>query len=267
MVGILFAGFLYNGGEGFKSGTIFYIVTILLFIGAALVTLTSRRIKTKRSPAEETTTNNGEGANRGFDEQDARTYRWFLIALIVIIMGAASINQIFLLFLPLKGGLNATDPEMSLVLTAWTVGGMIASIAAGRLSDKIGRAKVLLLGLFVAILTPPLYSLAHNVPLMALTYGLNGVSFWTIQTVGFVFSGDLIPEHGRGRLLSRYNAVMALSWGPAGVLIGGPLADIQVKSLGLSTYTAYVNTFYASSIILAFGTILFAVKVAKFKLK
>jgi hypothetical protein len=60
---------------------------------------------------------------------------------------------------------------------------------------------------------------------------------------------------------------MALSWGPAGVLIGGPLADIQVKSLGLSTYTAYVNTFYASSIILAFGTILFAVKVAKFKLK
>jgi MFS family permease len=267
MVGILFAGFLYNDGEGFKSGTIFYIVTILLFIGAALVTLTSRRIKTKRSPAEETTTNNGEGANRGFDEQDARTYRWFLIALIVIIMGAASINQIFLLFLPLKGGLNATDPEMSLVLTAWTVGGMIASVAAGRLSDKIGRAKVLLLGLFVAMLTPPLYSLAHNVPLMALTYGLNGVSFWTIQTVGFVFSGDLIPEHGRGRLLSRYNAVMALSWGPAGVLIGGPLADIQVKSLGLSTYTAYVNTFYASSIILAFGTILFAVKVAKFKLK
>ena len=267
MVGILFAGFLYNDGEGFKNGTIFYIVTILLFIGAALVTLTSRRIKTKRSPAEETTTNNGEGANRGFDEQDARTYRWFLIALIVIIMGAASINQIFLLFLPLKGGLNATDPEMSLVLTAWTVGGMIASVAAGRLSDKIGRAKVLLLGLFVAMLTPPLYSLAHNVPLMALTYGLNGVSFWTIQTVGFVFSGDLIPEHGRGRLLSRYNAVMALSWGPAGVLIGGPLADIQVKSLGLSTYTAYVNTFYASSIILAFGAILFAVKVAKFKLK
>jgi len=267
MVGILFAGFLYNDGGGFRSGTIFYIVTILLFIGAALMTLISRGIKAKSTREEQATTNNGEVTNGKRNEQDARTYRWFLVALVVIILGAASINQIFLLFLPLKGGLNATDPEMSLILTAWTIGGMIASLAAGRLSDKIGRAKVLLLGLVLAILTPLFFSLAHSVPLMALVYGINGVSFWTIQTVGFVFSSDLIPEHRRGRLLSRYNAVMALSWGPAGVLIGGPLADIQVKSLGLSAYAAYVNTFYASSIILAFGTILFAVKVARFKRK
>jgi MFS family permease len=272
MVGILFAGFLYNDGEGFKSGTIFYVVTILLFIGAALMTLTSRGIKTKSTEEGQTKTNNQKVANDKHandkrDEQNARTYRWFLVALIVIIMGAASTNQILLLFLPLKGGMNATDPEMSLILSAWTIGGMIASLAAGRLSDKIGRVRVLLIGLILAILTPMLYSLAYNVPFMALIYGLNGVSFWTIQTVGFVFSGDLIREHERGRLLSRYNAVMALSWGPAGVLIGGPLADIQVRSLGLSAYAAYVNTFYASSIILASGTILFAVKVAKFKLK
>jgi MFS family permease len=164
MVGILFAGFLYNDGEGFKSGTIFYIVTILLFMGAALMTLTSRRMKAKCTSEEETTTNNEEAANGRFDKQDARTYRWFLVALIVVILGAASINQIFLLFLPLKGGLNATDTEMSLILTVWTIGGMIASLTAGRLSDKIGRAKVLLLGLIVAILTPLLYSLAYNVP-------------------------------------------------------------------------------------------------------
>jgi MFS family permease len=121
--------------------------------------------------------------------------------------------------------------------------------------------------LALAILTPLLYSFAYNVPLMALVYGLNGVSFWTIQTVGFVFSGDLIPEHRRGRLLSRYNAVMALSWGPAGVLIGGPLADIQVKSLGVSSHAVYVNMFYISSMIVAAGTILFALKVAKLRLK
>jgi MFS family permease len=266
LVGILFAGFLYNDGQGFKNGTIFYIVTILLFIGAALMTLTSRRIKTRRSVEEETTSNN-EVTSARFNDQDMKTYHWLLVSLIVIVMGAASINQIFLLFMPLKEGLNATDSEMSLILTAWTIGGMIASLAAGRLSDRIGRARVLLLGLVIAILTPPFYSLAHNVPLMALTYGLNGVSFWTVQTVGFVLSGDLIPEHGRGRLLSRYNAVMALSWGPAGVLIGGPLADFQVKALGLSSYAAYVNTFYVSSTILALGTILFIVKVAKPKHK
>jgi MFS family permease len=142
---------------------------------------------------------------------------------------------------------------------------MIASLASGRLADKIGRSQVLMLGLVLAILTPALYSLASDVPSMALTYGMNGVSFWIIQTVGFVFAGDLIPKHKRGRLLSRYNAVMALSWGPAGVLIGGPFADLQVRAFGYSPYTAYVNAFYVSSIILSVGTVLFVLKAARLK--
>lgn len=47
MVGILSAGFLYADGEGFKNGTIFYIVTILLFIGAAMMALMSRHTAMK----------------------------------------------------------------------------------------------------------------------------------------------------------------------------------------------------------------------------
>jgi MFS family permease len=267
MVGILYAGFLYNDGEGFKNGTIFYIVTILLFTGAALMAFTSRRVKTK-NVTEETCTDEGEtkGSERNeHGDQSEKTYKWFLVSLIIIVLGAASINQIFLLFIQLPNGLNASDPEMSLILTVWTVGGMIASLASGRLADKIGRSKVILLGLILAILTPALYSLASDVPSIALTYGINGVSFWTIQTVGFVFAGDLIPREKRGRLLSRYNTVMALSWGPAGILIGGPLADVQVKALGYSAYTAYVNAFYASSIILLLGTVLFTAKVTRLK--
>jgi len=98
---------------------------------------------------------------------------------------------------------------------------------------------------------------------MAIIYGLNGVSFWTIQTVGLVFAGDLIPKDRRGRLLSRYNTVIALSWGPAGFLIGGPLADLQVHLYGMSSYAAYVNVFYLSSIIVLAGTLLFVFRVAR----
>jgi hypothetical protein len=64
-------------------------------------------------------------------------------------------------------------------------------------------------------------------------------------------------------LFSRYNTVMALSWGPAGILIGGPLADAQVRILGFPEHTAFVNAFYASSIIVILGTLLFAIKFAK----
>jgi MFS family permease len=266
-VGVLFAGFLYNDGQGFRDGTIFYIVTILLLVGVALMAFTSRRIRTinvtqETCTDEEKTTKNKPNEH---NHRSEKTYKWFLVSLIIIVLGAASISQIFLLFIKLPNGLNATDPEMSLILTSWTVGGMIASLASGRLADKIGRSQVLMLGLVLAILTPALYSLASDVLPLALTYGLNGVSFWTIQTVGFVFAGDLIPKQKRGRLLSRYNTVMALSWGPAGILIGGPLADVQVKALGYSPYAAYVNAFYVSAIILVLGTIMFSLKVARLK--
>lgn len=263
MTGVLYSGFLYNDGEGFLNGTIFYIVIALLLAGVSLMVFTSRRIKTDKT--EEQCTQTTAKQDSLSNKQNERKYWMFLISLIVMILGAASISQIFLLFLQLPNGLNFSDPQMTLVVSAWTVGGMIASLGAGRLSDRFGRLKVLLFGLSLAIVTPLFYSFASSVPLMSFVYGLNGVSFWTIQTVGFVFAGDMIPKDKRGRLLGRYNTVMALSWGPAGILIGGPFADLQVGRLGLSPFTAYVNAFYASSIIVLIGTVLFAIKIARAK--
>ena len=264
MGGILLAGLLYAEGEGFRSGRIFYIVTALLLVGAAIMAFTSHTMKKnqvttgQRSLTEESCKNEPKPG-----PENQKTYTFFLLSLVVVILGAACINQIFLLFLNLPSGLNFTDSQMSVVLSAWTIGGMVASLAAGRLSDRFGRIKILLMGLTFAIITPLLYPLASSELLMAAVYGLNGVSFWTIQTVGLVFAGDLIPKDRRGRLLSRYNTVIALSWGPAGFLIGGPLADLQVNLYGRSSYTAYVNVFYISSFIVLVGTILFLLRVAR----
>jgi len=265
MFGMTFAGFLYADGEGFKNGTIFYIVTLLLFIGAIIMASVSKRIKARSSTQEQPFRKEKEEREGNIADENEKAYMWFLVSLIVIILGAASINQIFLLFINLKTGLNASDQEMVFILSAWTIGGMIASAVSGRLADKIGRSKVMVFGLGLAMITPLVYGVASDFRVMALVYGLNGVSFWTIQTVGFALAGDIIPEHKRGRLFSRYNTVMALSWGPAGILIGGPLADIQVKIFGLSEYTAFVHAFYASSIIVLLGTMLFATKFVKSK--
>jgi len=161
----------------------------------------------------------------------------------------------------LPDGLNATDEQVSLVVTAWTLGGMTASVLSGRLADKIGRTRTILIGLLLAVATLLLYGIVPNVGLIALTYGINGVSFMTLQTASFALAGDIIPAHRRGRLLSRYNAVMALTWGPAGLLIGGPLADVQTGLLGVTRHTAYINTFIASSILIIIGAVVFLAKV------
>jgi MFS family permease len=261
MIGITFAGFLYAGGEGFRQGTIFFIVTVMLFVGAFIMWLVSKSAKENTQIVFEP-----ENRKKEFSMvqrvvyQNQRVYRWFLFSLTIIILGASSLNQVFLLYITLPEGLNATDLQMSFILTAWTVGGMVASIFSGRLADKIGRTKVILYGVIIAVITPLLYGIVPNYLLMALVYGFNGVSFWTIQTVGFALAGDLIPSNERGRLLSRYNAVMALSWGPAGLLIGGPLADTQI-SLGMTRHSAYVNVFLFSSVLVAVGAVIFFLKV------
>jgi MFS family permease len=265
MIGISFAGFLYDNGEGFRQGTIFYIVIAMLVASATIMWITSIFTEKADVKVKEVIVRNEK--IEAVESDDEQIYKWFLISLIIIVIGTACINQVFLLFIKLNEGLNVSDPEMSFILTAWTLGGMLTSLASGWLADRIGRVSVLFMGLILATITPPLYHLAFNVLDMALIYGLNGVGFWTIQTVGFAFAGDIIPENKRGRLFSRYNTVMALGWGPAGFLVGGPLADVQTKIFGLTPYTAYVNTFYTSSILTAIGALLFSLKVASQKQK
>jgi MFS family permease len=266
MTGVLFSGFLYMGGLGFRQGTIFYIVTAMLFSGAAIMYLTSRSLRSKaillgKSEKEERRLPDNTRASAEGQSNDTQPLKWFLVALTIIVLGQTATNQVFLLFLKLPQRLNATDEQVSLIVSSFTLGGMAASIFVGRLSDKIGRHKVILTGLILAAATLLLYGIVPNIGLMAFIYGANGVSFMTLQTAGFALAGDIIPPAKRGRLLSRYNAVMALSWGPAGLLVGGPLADIQTGILGFPKHVAYINAFLVAAFLLAVGATVFILKV------
>ncbi len=270
MTGITMAGYLYADGLGFRQGTIFYFVTAMLLIGAIVMWLVSKSMKP--STTQTFTGYTKKEKKKSVEDSHAaptvafgneHTFLWFLVTLTIVVLGAASVNQIFPLFLKLDNGLSASDLEISFILSAWTVGGMTSSFVSGRLADKVGRPLVILVGLLIASATPLFYGIVPNVPSMAVVYGINGVSFMTLQTAGFALAGDIIPEHRRGRLLSRYNTVMALSWGPAGLLIGGPIADFQTRVLGSSAHVAYINAFIASSVLILFGTIVFLTKVRK----
>jgi len=256
LIGIGFAGTLYGNGAGFSEGTIFYVVSTMLFTGA-LVMLTASRIESPISAKAQ--------LKKELSEEEPKDgkhlYLWCFASLAIVVLGATSINQVFLIFLRLPEGLYASDPDVSLILTMWTIGGMMASVLSGKLADRVGKAKVLMYGFVMAAITPLLYGIVPSVVVMALVYGLSGVASWIIQTAGFALVGDIIPSARRGRLFSVYNAIMSLAWGPAGLLIGGPLADVQTEILGVIRHTAYINTFMAASAITLAGTILFFIKV------
>ncbi len=257
LMGIGFAGFLYNNGLGFSEGTIFFAVSAMLFAGSFVMLISSRLEKPTSDRLEVSAESPGDS------EDYKQSYWWFFASLAIVVLGATSINQVFLVFLRLTEGLNASDPEVSLILTMWTIGGMMSSVLSGRLADKIGKAKVLLYGFLLASITPLLYSFAPNSASMAWIYGLSGVASWMVQTVSFALIGDIVPATHRGRFFSVYNAIMSLAWGPAGLLIGGPIADIQTEILGLARHSAYINTFIVSSAITLGGTLLFFMKIER----
>jgi MFS family permease len=261
MIGISFAGYLYEGGEGFRRGIIFYIVITMLIVAAMLMWITSKSTdKLTRTMQSRQPNHHG---TLGSTDHDRSTYHWFLMSLIVIVVGASCINQVFLVYITPPEGIMQTDLQASLVLIGFTVGGMLTSLASGWLVDRLGKEMILFSGLVLAIITPLLFGIAQSALALALVYGLDGASFWIVLTVGFAFAADIIPEERRGRLFGRYNSVIALSWGPAGLLVGGPLADAQVRLFNIMPRTAYVNTFYVSSIIVALGTLMFGLKVLK----
>lgn len=171
-LGITFAGFLYLNGEGFRQGTIFYIVVAMLLTSATIMWITSRFTKTSTAKAVEDGDIEVNVADTARSYDDKQTYKWFLISLIIIVIGATCVNQVFLLFLKLPAGLNATDPEMSLILTSWTIGGMLTCLLCGWLADRVGRAKVFLAGLILAIITPLLFGLTLDAFTLSLIYGL-----------------------------------------------------------------------------------------------
>ncbi|MFB0551538.1 MAG: MFS transporter, partial [Nitrososphaeria archaeon] len=157
MTGIILAGFLYEGGLGFRQGNIFYVVTVMLFTGGTLMSFTSRFIKPNFS-ATFLQENIHEETKSAYDQDsNSEVYRWFLVSLIVVVLGVTCVSQVFLLFLQLPDGLSASDEAVSLVLTAWTIGGMLASLVAGKLSDRLGRVKLILCGLIFSAITPLLY--------------------------------------------------------------------------------------------------------------
>jgi MFS family permease len=260
LIGISLAGFFYKNGIGYSKGTLFYMASAAIFSCALTMLWLSRTKTPKKIPIKTNLPTNLYGER---DEDKDRFYWWFFASLAIVILGAASINQVFLLFLGLTEGLNASNPEVSLILTFWTIGGMITSVLSGRLADRVGKARVLLFGFILTALIPLIYGFVQNVPIMAITYGVNGAAFWSVQTISFALAGDMIPIGKRGRLFSIYNAIMSLTWGPAGLFIGGPIADIQTEVFGIPRYKAYVNTFTVSSMIVLTGTLLFFLKVKR----
>jgi MFS family permease len=120
---------------------------------------------------------------------------------------------------------------MITVIFATYAAGVIASLVLfGRLSDQVGRRRVLLSGLVLSALSAGCFLIANGLPLLLAGRGLSGLSAGIFTGTATATLVDLAPPNGRGRatLAATIANMAALGIGPllAGVLsqwAGSPL--------------------------------------------
>ena len=260
IMGISISGLLYNlGGEagGFRTGVLFFFPSGIMLASAVLIWFTTRSSaqcsrKRRIEPHEPTKT-----TPVGFSYS---TFYWFLASMFIIGLGTHSILQILIFYVELDSPIGASASDIAVISNAASVATIVASLLAGPLADRIGRKTVLTGGLALTVITPILFILAQNAAQMVIANSLAGISTAFISVVGYLLVSDLIPAGYRGRLFGQYNAATSISFGIAGTIIGGPVADYMI-GVGATETTAYIATFQTASAISLIGTILFVLKV------
>jgi len=263
VAGVSVGGVLYDfGGEaaGFKNGTLFLFAASIMVVSAVLIWFTTRH-STQEFKERSTSKISTEKNVSSWSNLDLKkAFYWFIVSIFIVGIGVYSILQIFFLYLELDYPIDATSLEISMISNSASIATIVFSLLAGPLADRVGRKLALSLGLALGTATPLLYVFAQNVPQMIVINSLSGVSMALMNTCGYLLAADLIPAELRGRLFGQYNAATSVSFGVAGTLVGGPIADFLIGT-GATKATAFVTTFQVASIISLMGTLIFAAKV------
>ena len=143
-------------------------------------------------------------------------------AVFVAVLGFSLVAPIFPRY---AMDLGASYAMLGFIVSIYGAVQMITQIPIGRLSDRMGRKKILLLGLVTFAFLPLLYIYASNAYLLLLIRALGGVGASAVWPLAMALIVDQTGAEGRGAALGWYNASFysALALGP---FFGGGLYDL-----------------------------------------
>ena len=123
------------------------------------------------------------------------------------------------------GGLLSVGAPI-LLYTLYNISYTAMAIPAGKLSDRIGRRPVLIIGYALFAATSLGFEFADAVWQLIALFVLYGVCYAFVNATERAYVSDLAPEHARGTALGSYHTLVSLGALPAG-LIAGLLWDVN----------------------------------------
>jgi len=94
------------------------------------------------------------------------------------------------------------------------------SLPAGRLSDRLGRRRIITLGWGVYVLVYLGFALASQLWQVWMLFAAYGIYYGMVEGVARAFVADLVPEEKRGTAYGLYHGVVGLTLLPASIIAG-----------------------------------------------
>ncbi len=123
-------------------------------------------------------------------------------------------------------GFNLILPEMNtfisrlggesnkgLIITLFSISALFSRPISGKLSDLIGRKKVIYFGIFISVLTSLFYPLFLTVPLFLALRFFHGLAAGFTPTGATALVTDIIPENKRGHAMGIWGTFISLGIG------------------------------------------------------
>ncbi len=167
-------------------------------------------------------------------------------------MGFGIIAPIMPFYLEILGG---TAFELGILLSSFMITRALLSRYFGRLSDVVGRKRLIVLGAAVYSLLGYLFTIPGHWSGLIFVRGLQGVASAMVWPVGEALIVDSSPEEVRGRAMSVY--VLASNLGfAAGPFAGGGLLWMARNPLGLDPVASFHFPFYFLALFSGSATLL-----------
>jgi MFS family permease len=178
---------------------------------------------------------------------------WIVLSMLLANMGINSLQffarYFFQVYFP------AVNPDaafrlmggISLVMT------MLAAVAAGALSDKIGRRPLLLGALFLCAVTTLLMGMTSDFTVFLIMAAIRSAATGPIMATAPALAGDLAPKDEAGQYMAYSNLSTGLSGALSSLIFGVILITM--------TKTTFMYLFIISAILFLVGAILFEIKV------
>jgi MFS family permease len=137
-----------------------------------------------------------------------------------------------------KVWLNNSNLEIAIASAVMTMSSVLFTIPFGKLSDRVGRRPLILLGRGLLFLVPLIYAFATHVFMVYTANFLAGFCIASGMNAITAYIYDISPEEERGSHLAVYNTFTGVVY-----LCGSLLAGIFGEVLRLSFGSEYLSVF------------------------